>query len=76
LAIAAPELARRLRLRDPHLPVAFMSGVDPMGPETAAMGDAFLAKPFSLDQLKEALRAAVEGARGVQRRDRRASSTA
>jgi signal transduction histidine kinase len=73
---SGPELARRLRLRDPDLPVAFMSGVDPMAPETAAMGDAFLAKPFSVDQLKEALRAAVESARGVQRRDRRASSIA
>ena len=30
-----------------------------MGPDTAALGDAFLAKPFSLDQLKEARRAGI-----------------
>ena len=73
---SGPELARRLRLRDPFLPVAFMSGVDPLLRETAALGDAFLAKPFSLEQLNEALRAAVQGARGVQRRDRRVASSA
>jgi signal transduction histidine kinase/ActR/RegA family two-component response regulator len=68
---SGPELARRLRVCDPTLPVVFMSGVDPMGTETAALGDAFLAKPFSLDQLKEALRIAAQGGRGVQRRERR-----
>jgi signal transduction histidine kinase/CheY-like chemotaxis protein len=73
---SGPELARRLRVSDPFLPVVFMSGVDPMGPETATLGDAFLAKPFSLDQLKEALRVAAEGARGAQRRDRRLASSA
>jgi signal transduction histidine kinase/CheY-like chemotaxis protein len=68
---SGPELALRLRACDPFLPVVFMSGVDPMGPDTAALGDAFLAKPFTLDQLKAALRLATEGARGVQRRERR-----
>jgi signal transduction histidine kinase/AmiR/NasT family two-component response regulator len=67
---SGPELARRLRARDPFLPVVFMSGVDPMGADTAALGDAFLAKPFSLDQLKEALRTAAQGGRGLQRRER------
>jgi signal transduction histidine kinase/AmiR/NasT family two-component response regulator len=73
---SGPELARRLRQCDPFLPVTFMSGVDPMGPETAALGDAFLAKPFTLDQLKEALRAAAHGSRGVQRREARLASSA
>jgi signal transduction histidine kinase len=68
---SGPELAMRLRACDPFLPVVFMSGVDPMGPDTAALGDAFLAKPFSLDQLKAALRLAADGTRGVQRRERR-----
>jgi signal transduction histidine kinase/ActR/RegA family two-component response regulator len=68
---SGPELARRLRLYDPSLPVVFMSGVDPMGPDTAALGDAFLAKPFSLAQLKDALRVATQGARGSQRREQR-----
>jgi signal transduction histidine kinase len=68
---SGPELARRLRVCDPTLPVVFMSGVDPMGTETAALGDAFLAKPFSLDQLKEALRTAAQGGRGLQHRERR-----
>jgi CheY-like chemotaxis protein len=71
---SGPELTKRLRRCDPFLPVAFMSGVDPMGPDTAALGDAFLAKPFSLDQLKEALAAAVQGDRAMQRRDRRVAS--
>jgi signal transduction histidine kinase/ActR/RegA family two-component response regulator len=68
---SGPELAKRLRLGDPYLPVVFMSGVDPMGPDTAALGDAFLAKPFSLAQLKEALHVAAQSTRGVQRRARR-----
>jgi len=72
---SGPELARRLRLRDPFLPVTFMSGVDPMASETAALGDAFLAKPFSQAQLREALRAAVESARGAQRRERERTRT-
>jgi signal transduction histidine kinase/CheY-like chemotaxis protein len=71
---SGPELTKRLRRFDPLLPVAFMSGVDPMGPDTAALGDAFLAKPFSLEQLKEALGAAAQSARATQRRDRRVAS--
>jgi signal transduction histidine kinase len=67
---SGPELATRLRLCDPFLPVVFMSGVDPMGPDTSPLGDAFLAKPFSLEQLKGALRVAAQSARGLQRRER------
>jgi signal transduction histidine kinase len=73
---SGPELAARLRRSDPFLPVTFMSGVDPMGVDTAALGDAFLAKPFTLQQLKDALHAAVQGERGIQRRDRRFASSA
>jgi hypothetical protein len=47
-----------------------MSGVDPMVGETAMLGDAFLAKPFTLDQMKEALRTAAHGPRGASRRDK------
>jgi signal transduction histidine kinase/ActR/RegA family two-component response regulator len=72
---SGPELATRLRERDPFLPVTFMSGVDPKGMDTAELGDSFLAKPFSLDQLKEALRAAAQGARG-RRRDTKVASSA
>jgi signal transduction histidine kinase/CheY-like chemotaxis protein len=65
---SGPELAARLRALDPSLPVVFMSGVEPNGPETAALGDAFLAKPFPLATLKEALYAAVNSERGRERR--------
>ena len=60
---SGPELARRLRLRDPFLPVVFMSGVDPMLHPTRPRAGrrTFLAKPFSLDQLKDALNVAVQG---------------
>jgi signal transduction histidine kinase/CheY-like chemotaxis protein len=67
---SGPELATRLRESDPSLPVAFMSGVDPMVGETAMLGDAFLAKPFTLEQMKEALRTAAHGPRGASRRDK------
>jgi FixJ family two-component response regulator len=67
---SGPELATRLRESDPSLPVAFMSGVDPMVGETAMLGDAFLAKPFTLEQMKEALRTAANGPRGASRRDK------
>jgi signal transduction histidine kinase/ActR/RegA family two-component response regulator len=73
---SGPELAARLRASDPFLPVAFMSGVDPMVGETAELGDAFLAKPFTLEQLKEALRAAAHGPRGMRRRDQQVASSA
>jgi signal transduction histidine kinase/FixJ family two-component response regulator/HAMP domain-containing protein len=73
---SGPELAQRLRVVDPSLPVVFMSGVEPNGPQTAALGDAFLAKPFSLPALKEALYAAANGARGRERRRQKLAATA
>jgi two-component system cell cycle sensor histidine kinase/response regulator CckA len=73
---SGPELAERLRVLDPLLPVAFMSGVDPKGPETAALGDAFLAKPFPLATLREALYAAADSSRGRERRRRRIEPSA
>jgi FixJ family two-component response regulator len=52
-----------------------------MGPETAALGDAFLAKPFPLATLREALSAAANSERGRERRrqksaDRRSTTPA
>ncbi|MCP5182172.1 MAG: response regulator [Pseudomonadales bacterium] len=51
--MSGQELASRLRLRDPSLPVLFISGyvheplrIDPRDPSTA-----FLAKPFGMEQL-------------------------
>jgi CheY-like chemotaxis protein len=69
-----PELATRLRGLDALLPVVFMSGVEPMSTQTASLGDAFLAKPFSLGTLREALYAAANGERGSGRRRQRAAS--
>jgi signal transduction histidine kinase/ActR/RegA family two-component response regulator len=66
---SGPQLAVRLRALDPSLPVAFMSGVEPNGPETAALGDAFLAKPFTLATLKETLYTASNGPRARDRRN-------
>jgi signal transduction histidine kinase/ActR/RegA family two-component response regulator len=65
---SGPELASRLRAVDPSLPIVFMSGVEPMSVETSALGDAFVAKPFSLATLKEAFHAAGNSDRGRERR--------
>ncbi|HVU53306.1 MAG TPA: ATP-binding protein [Polyangia bacterium] len=73
---SGPELAARLRALDPSVPVVFMSGVEPMGPETAALGDAFLAKPFSLAALREALDTASSGDRARDRHARHVTSHA
>jgi CheY-like chemotaxis protein len=72
---SGPELATRLRAVDPCLPIVFMSGVEPKGAATSALGDAFLAKPFQLDALKEALFTAANGPRGRERRRQRLTST-
>jgi signal transduction histidine kinase/DNA-binding NarL/FixJ family response regulator/HAMP domain-containing protein len=72
---AGPELATRLRGLDSLLPVVFMSGVEPNSAQTATLGDAFLAKPFSLLTLREALYAAANGERGSGRRRQKVSST-
>jgi signal transduction histidine kinase/ActR/RegA family two-component response regulator len=69
-----PELAVRLRQRDALLPVVFMSGVEPMSAQTATLGDAFLAKPFSLVTMREALYAAAHGERGSGRRSRKVAA--
>ena len=64
-AVRGPELARRLRLRRPGLPVLFVSGfVD----DASLVGERLLTKPFRADELLDAVVAALgsaahEGAR-------------
>jgi CheY-like chemotaxis protein len=59
------ELARRLEARWPGLPVVFMSGYAPpeAGLDAVAGERLFVAKPFSPDQLRRAVGAALEGYR-------------
>jgi len=59
------ELAQRLQARWPGLPVVFMSGYAPpeAGLDAVAGKRLFVAKPFSPDQLRRAVRTALEGYR-------------
>ncbi|HWP62337.1 MAG TPA: ATP-binding protein [Candidatus Binatia bacterium] len=59
--LTGPELARRLRARWPDLRIVFVSGypAPEAGLDGAAEGAAFLAKPFSPDQLRAAVATAL-----------------
>lgn len=47
------EVARRLRQRHPEVPIAFLSGSVTRGELAASLGDASIAKPFTLEELIE-----------------------
>ena len=51
--MSGQELASRLRLRDPSLPVLFISGYvhEPLRIDPRDTSTAFLAKPFGMEQL-------------------------
>jgi two-component system, cell cycle sensor histidine kinase and response regulator CckA len=69
------ELAARLRERHPALPIVLTSGYEADPVDVGATGVRFLAKPFSLDALVEAVRLAVSEGGAIRARpgsDRRA----
>jgi DNA-binding response OmpR family regulator len=47
------EVARGLRARYPDMPIAFLSGSVSLGELAANIGDASIAKPFTLEELIE-----------------------
>lgn len=55
--VSGPELARRLRAERPHLPLLFISGH--AEPEDLPAGAVFVAKPFTMGGLTEALHRAM-----------------
>ena len=56
------DLARELRRRSPELPIVLASGYSHALAQTGSDGFALLRKPYSLDQLSQALAGAVEPA--------------
>lgn len=56
------EIARRLRASHPELPLAFFSGTMPELPEDSrAVADAFISKPFTLEDLSETVQRLAHG---------------
>lgn len=53
--MSGPELASRLRIRQPWLSVVFVSGADRKTLEEAGLEGPVLAKPFTIDELRSAL---------------------
>jgi signal transduction histidine kinase/ActR/RegA family two-component response regulator len=74
-SMGGPELVERLRLRDPELPVVFISGYTFDRLDIGALDpcrDHFLSKPFSNDLLREAVEQMLSGLRRPSTRAARA----
>ena len=57
---SGPDLARRIRVKHPHLPVIFMSGFTGHSAIADTDGAPFLQKPFTPDGLVQTVRAVLE----------------
>lgn len=56
------EVARRLRERHPEIAIAFLSGSVDFGARAAAVSDAAIRKPFTLEQFTETVHRLARGA--------------
>ncbi|MCH2107990.1 MAG: transporter substrate-binding domain-containing protein [Polyangiaceae bacterium] len=68
--LSGDEVCRRIRLKEPNLPIVLTSGFaqDPRVQKTLQEGDCrFLAKPYSLDELRESLERALHQAAEAER---------
>jgi two-component system cell cycle sensor histidine kinase/response regulator CckA len=60
--VRGDEMARRIRRSRPDVPVLYVTGhTDWLDGHTLAQGEAFLAKPFSAAQLRDAVSLALRG---------------
>jgi DNA-binding response OmpR family regulator len=56
------EIARRLRETRPDVPIAFFSGTQPeLSEESRRLADAFIPKPFTLENLSETVQRLARG---------------
>jgi DNA-binding response OmpR family regulator len=55
------EVARSLRERHPHVAIAFLSGSVDFGERSAAVSDAAIRKPFTLEQFTETVHRLARG---------------
>jgi signal transduction histidine kinase len=65
--VTGPELARRIRVRHPAMPVLFMTGFTDHQSVADMGGAPFLQKPFTPEGLAEGVATVLEGARGQRR---------